>query len=167
METGDLENQPADQLPDSHGGTIIAEDKPSEDDGRLRTGKLRRIRDFISKHVEYRADQKPPKDGYSSHLFDRLEKPLPIKDIFFRTKLLICARGIFQGSIIWSITYYFIVFSLGVPIIFAALLLLPFQLKGICRVGPVPIPSLLQLLSLHRWPQWAWVRESRAQIYVC
>ncbi len=95
-------------------------------------------------------------DGYTTHSFNSLSKPLPVKDIFVSASPLIALRLTCRGLIFsyawgFSITRYINWYWWFLTIIFLA-----FEVLGIHGIGRLGIPTVRQFWSVHSWPQQFW-----------
>jgi hypothetical protein len=122
---------------------------------------LAKVETLLQGKFKLRRTKLQPKDGYTTHSFNNLSRPLPVEDLFFCPRLLIAIRLIFQGSIFcWAVYCWFTALSSlvgGSWWLLVFIMLLAFQWKSIHGIGSINIPTLRQFFSFHRYPQRFWV----------
>jgi hypothetical protein len=165
MSGQDPENQPADssQQADAHRDAHHAEVAQTHLDDSLFLIWFRSFR----QHTEFRKAKLEPKDGYTTHSFNSLKRPLPVEDFLFSARTLITLRLICQGIILSCAGYIFINISMGLGWWLFTLAALAFQLLGIHGVGGVGIPTVQQLWSFDRYPQRFWVCQLKLLTNSC
>ena len=97
------------------------------------------------------------KDGYTTHSFNKVPRPVPVEDIFISPRTLITLRLIFRVTILLWAGYICIYSSMSSYLSLMTVMALVCQKFGIHRIGSVGIPTVQQLWSLHRYPQRIWV----------
>ena len=128
-----------------------------EAEARGSTSRLAELQSLMYKQIKIRKVKLEPEDGYTTHSFNGLAKPLPVEDIFFSTRALIVLRLVCRGLIVVCastiISFGIMGFSWWPVILVIAL----FQWKGIHGIGRAGIPTVQQTLFIHRYPERVWV----------
>jgi hypothetical protein len=146
-----------DQSANSRGKVSSAGDGACEDKTGRSTSILTGMRALIHRYAKFRKIKLESKDGYTTHSFNSLERPLPVEDFLFSARTLITLRLICRGIILFWAGYFFIAMIGNFDWWLFTLAILAFQWKGIHGVGRVGVPTVQQLWSLNRYPQWFWV----------
>lgn len=146
-----------DQSADSRGKASSAGGGPCEDGAWRPADILAEMRALIHRHAKFRKIKLEPKDGYTTHSFNSLKRPLPVEDLFFSARALVLLRLIYRGSILFLAGYLFITRFMSWGWWVVTLVALAFQWKGIHGVGRVGVPTVQQLWSFDRYPQRFWV----------
>ena len=154
---GSFRQHKQDWSADSRGRASSAGSGAREDENERPTSKLAEIRALIYERVKFRRIKLEAKDGYTTHSFNSLARPIPVEDFFSSSRTLITLRLICRGIILFLAGFIFIDRIIDLVWWFLTLAALAFQWKGIHGVGRMGIPTVQQLWSFHRYPQWVWV----------
>jgi hypothetical protein len=145
---------------ESEGTQVIAGSEASEADDGRHPGKVAKMRAFIRQTFKLRKTKLPEANhGYTADSFDYVSKPLPVEDIFISARTLNFLRMVYRGIGLLIGLYALSAFMLFGTIWVLTVLVLICQWKKVRGIGNLDIPTVRQLWSFHRYPQWCWVSQ--------
>lgn len=154
---GSFRQHKPDQSADSRDRASNAGNGACEDENGRPTSKLAETVALIYGQVKLRRIKLEAKDGYTTHSFNSLARPIPVEDLFSSSRTLITLRLICRGIILFLAGCLFIGEISDWKWWFLTLVALAFQWMGIHGIGRVGIPTVQQLWSFNRYPQRFWV----------
>ena len=122
---------------------------------------------FKSSHFE--RERPMLKDGYTTHSFNRLPRPLPVDDVFFIPRTLTVLRLLFLLA--WNLICVTIIYYSWLYLLLAIAAAIAAQWFGIhgISIGDMlflGFPTVKQVWSPQRYPQRIWVRQDSMLVHV-
>ncbi|KAF2430613.1 hypothetical protein EJ08DRAFT_649430 [Tothia fuscella] len=155
----DLENQPVTGLVQPR--IPVEEEAHGNPPARSSLPVKERVKERILRALSIRINVKlEPEDGYTTYSFNSLSKPLAVEDPFLGSRVLIASRLIFRGLVlIWAFQGLLSAVTLeGFGVLIWLLTPIAFMLgrKKIYQIRGVAVPTLKNLWSFYKYPQWFW-----------